>query len=115
VKRRIEETEARKTQLDYLAKSDRAVLLMGFQSLFLQLGLVSFVFFLQVVLSPEREGFNILKAMVMLLWGILAGVFFYLADLIRTVDNYPKSLETIEKKIAKLKSKLRGGRGDEKV
>ena len=111
LKRRIEEAETQKALLDDLAKSERALLLFGFKSLFALLGLVSLIFALQTFfVSILRGRLDPLDLILVLLWFIPAIISIYLADVVKKLGEYPGSAETIDKKIATLKRKLRGGR-----
>jgi len=47
--------------------------------------------------------------------GLAYNTSIYSAFLIKEVHDYPESVETIEKKIERFRSKLRGGRGDEEI
>jgi flagellar biosynthesis protein FlhB len=112
MKRRIEEAETQKAQLHNLAKSDRAIFIYAFQSLFALVFFVSFailfseVMFIAIFLGemdPRLGGITI--AMV---WGIALAIAFYSAVVFKRVHDYPNSLETFDKKITKLKEKFLG-------
>ena len=110
MKRRIEQNEAYKENVNNLAKSDRALLIYGFQGLFTLLGLMALIFFMQIVFASVRAGrlgdeWDMLLMFSWLLPGLLCiGVVLVLRD----VSQYPKSIENIEKRITKLKSKVLG-------
>jgi hypothetical protein len=111
MKRRLEETEAQKAHLHNLAKSDRAVLLYGFQVLFALLFflgvaiLFSEVLFIAVFRGEMRS--DLAGITIAVVW-VAASI--YSAIVIKRVHDYPGSVETFEKKITKLKNKLLGNR-----
>jgi uncharacterized membrane protein YqjE len=108
--RRIQEAEAQKLLVEDLAKSERAVLLMGFRVLFGLLALICLVVMIHIVLMvPLRRYFPVheLTPVFLFLWGVVALLALYFADLVKKVGEYPKSLETFETKIERLRSKLR--------
>jgi hypothetical protein len=108
--RRIQETEAEKLLIENLAKSEKAVLIYGFQTLFVTLGIMSLVIGAHLLVLLEVLGDLRLALWVLLivLWGLPALVFIYSAFTIKKVRDYPGSLELFENRIAKLKSKLPG-------
>jgi hypothetical protein len=104
MRRRIEEVEAQKAMLDELAKSERAVLLLGFQGLFGLLAIMNLIFVLvMLAVHPPDDPIGFLRAFW---WLMPAGIASYLTYLMQRVAEYPRSAEQIEKKIAELKSKL---------
>jgi hypothetical protein len=110
MKRRIEQNEAYKENVNNLAKSDRALLIYGLQGLFTLLGLMALTFFMQIVFANVRAGrlgdeWDMLLMFLWLLPGIVCvGVIVVLRD----VRQYPESIDNIEKRITKLKSKVLG-------
>ena len=111
--RRIRHTEEHKLLVEDLAKSERAVLLFGFQTvfaLFFAMALISaasqIVLLSFVVAGWDLDRWSLVLA---LMWGLLAIVSFYAAQLIKKVHDYPESLEIFEKKIERFRNKLRGG------
>jgi hypothetical protein len=111
--RRVQQAEARKTLVENLAKSERAVLVFGFQTLFLILGLVCMVsagqtiFLLDQVNGEMPLDLGVIMSFI-LLWGLPALVALSSSLLIKQVHDYPASLEIFEKKIERLKNRLRG-------
>jgi sterol desaturase/sphingolipid hydroxylase (fatty acid hydroxylase superfamily) len=114
MKRRIEDAEAQKAQINNLAKSDRAVLLYGFGSLFGLVFLVSIailfseVMLLEVFLGEMNS--NLAGIVVTVMWGIPLLASVYSGIVIKRVHDYPNSVETFDKKITKLKNKLLGNK-----
>ncbi len=115
MKRRIAVAEAEKATLDELAKSDRAIVVFGFQSIFALFALICIVFVIQTILLSPGQGdvSNIAALTIVLVWIMLILVSLSLALLIQKVGKYPKSSSKIEDKITRLKSKLLG-LGDKK-
>jgi sterol desaturase/sphingolipid hydroxylase (fatty acid hydroxylase superfamily) len=109
LRRRIQQAEGQKLLVEDLAKSERAVLLFGFQTvfgLFFAMAIISAAS--QLVLVSIVGGRDLDVIIVTLLWGLPAIISFYAAHLIKKVHDYPASLEIFEKKITKLKNKLLG-------
>jgi uncharacterized membrane protein YqjE len=110
MRRRIEQSEAYKANVNNLAKSDRALLIYGLQGLFTLLGLMALIFFMQIVFANVRAGRlgDELDMVLMFLW-LLAGIVCVgVIVVLRDVSQYPESIDNIEKKITKLKNKLLG-------
>ena len=110
--RRIQHAEAQKLLVQNLAKSERAVFLFGFQTvfgLFFAMALTSaasqIVLLSFVVAGWDLDRWSLVLALI---WDLPAIISFYAAHLIKKVDNYPGSLEIFEKRITKLKNKLLG-------
>lgn len=99
----IKRAEAEMAQLDRYAKSDKAILIVGFKSIFVLLALVSLLFIFLTTIPPAHELFRILTIFV---WLVVAAISITLADLFQKVSEYPKSREKIEKRIEELKKKL---------
>jgi hypothetical protein len=104
LKRRIEQNEAYKAQLDDLAQSDRSLIIMGFEGVFALLLVIILlpIFFLLL------GGFGSLVLITMLVCLIPALVAAGLFKSFRDVREYPKSTKRIEERITKLKNKLLG-------
>lgn len=105
MKRRIEQNEAYRVNVSNLAKSDRALLIYGFQGLFALLGLMSLVFLIQSIFAIIRADLNMV---LILLWFTAGAVCIGVIMVLRDVSEYPESMEKIEKRITKLKNKLLG-------
>jgi hypothetical protein len=109
VKRRIEYAEARKGQLENLAKSERTALLFGLGALFAVIGVMNFILAIEIL--PSRDAAsdipNVARALLWFIPGLLA---FYFAHVFQQIEKYPDSIKAIEKKLTKLKSKLRGSK-----
>jgi hypothetical protein len=114
MRRRIEENEAYKANLNNLAKSDRALLIRGFEGVFALLCLMNVLFALQPMLVHLYEGspLNVMELAVIFLWLLGAIVSIGLLNLMRDVSEYPTSTERIDKIISKLKAKFLGDRDD---
>ena len=109
MRRRIEQNEAYKAEVSSLAKSDRALLIYGFEGLFALLGLMSLVFLIQIIFAVRRAGMlDDLNMVLIFLWFASGAVCIGGIMVLRDVNQYPESLERIEKKITKLKNKLLG-------
>jgi hypothetical protein len=106
MRRRIEQTEAYKANVNNLAKSDRALLIYGFQGLFAILGLMNFLFVIQVIVSVIRAGRLDDWEIAQLLWIFPGLAAIGVAMVLHDVREYPESIKNIEKKITKLKNKL---------
>jgi hypothetical protein len=104
LKRRIERAELWKAELDRLARSEREVLLFTLPIILAQLSLMCLTFAIQI-LSGRPNVFEMISAA---LWVGIGGLAFYVVTLLKNIVEYPRSAEEIEKKIAKLKSKLAG-------
>lgn len=108
MKRRIEENEAYKTNLNNLAKSDRALLIRGFEGVFAVLCLMNTLFGFQLMLVKLHEGgpMNITEIAIVFLWLLGGLASIGLVKLMRDVRQYPESIEKLENRITKLKNKL---------
>ena len=108
MKRRIEQNEAYKANVNNLAKSDRDLLIYGLQGLFTVLCLMACIFFMQIAVAIKRAGrlvdeWDLVLMFLWLLPGLLCiGVILLLRD----VSKYPESIDNIEKRITELKNKL---------
>jgi len=110
--RRIRQAEAQKILVEDLAKSERAVLLIGFQYLFALMAFVCVSFVVQVlILSLRASGLDLLDLAAILFWIIPTIISIYIASLMKNVSEHPKSLKIFETKIEKLRSNLRGRSG----
>lgn len=109
MKRRIEQNEAYKANVNNLAKSDRALLIYGLQGLFTVLGLMALIFFMQVAFAIVRAGRLDELDLVLMFLCLLAGIACVgVIVVFRDVSKYPESIDNIEKRITKLKNKLLG-------
>jgi hypothetical protein len=107
---RIELAEAEKAHLANLATSEKALLIMGLQGIFAILGLMCLIFFFQTVQSAvlRGEGSNPYTMLILFLWGTITMLSMYASDQMKKVGKYPGSLESIDKRIQRLKNKLLG-------
>jgi H+/gluconate symporter-like permease len=110
MKRRIEQNEAYKANVNNLAKSDRALLIYGLQGLFAVLCLMACIFFMQVAFAIGRAGRLVdeLDLVLMFLWLMVGIACVGVIVVLRDVSKYPESIDNIEKRITKLKNKLLG-------
>jgi len=104
LKRRIEETETYKANVNNLAKSDRALLIMAFQAVFLMVAVICCIVIIQLLFLFGKQEFPFALICV-LLWSLPVLVCFAVVKTLRDVHDYPQSLTTIEEKITKLKNK----------
>lgn len=109
MKRRIEQSEAYKAELTNLAKSDRALLITSFQSVFLIIMLLCVIFMVETTLLLSRPGVVNSEGLALLaIWLLPIIGCFAIVRMLQQVANYPKSIEKIEAKITELKNKLLG-------
>ena len=101
----IKRAEGEMAQLDNYAKSEKAILVLGFKSLFALLAIVSLMAVMLIAIQPAPD---LLMVLTILTLVVVAAISVVLAGLLQQVSEYPKSRERIEKKIAKLKRKLPG-------
>jgi uncharacterized membrane protein len=108
--RRIRESEAEKVKLDNLAKSDRALIIYGFQSVFVVFALVFVVFGFQTLLATKKlgESLNGWEILQLGIWIMSCLLCIVAARSFQKIADHPKSLEKIDARIAKLKDKLSG-------
>lgn len=113
MRRRIAEAEAYKEKLNNLAKSDRALIIYGFQGVFLMTAILCMIFALQTAffIKPPDQMVDARELAQVLLWLLPALICIGIFLGLQKVADYPKSAEEIEQKIAKLKNKFLG-RGD---
>ena len=109
LRRRIEQSEAYKANVNNLAKSDRALLIYGLEGLFGILALIILLFVVQMILPVTRSSSlndgDIVLALLWLLPGLACiGAIMILHD----VSQYPQSIEKIDNRITKLKNKMLG-------
>jgi H+/gluconate symporter-like permease len=103
--RRIEEKEAYKTRLDNLAKSDRALLIAGFQAVLAVAAFICGIIVIQLLLLIRQT--DVLGTLVfMLLWLLPILVCAGIVKMLEDIRNHPESLGRIERQIKALKSKL---------
>jgi hypothetical protein len=108
--RRIQESEAEKIKLDNLAKSDRALIILGFQGVFAMIAILCMILALQTSLfmNPDPEVLDLRGLGQLLLWFIPTLVCVAIIWTLQRVEDYPKSREKIDERIAKLRDKLFG-------
>jgi len=107
LKRRIEQSEAYKIRLDNLARSDRALLITGFQAVLSALAFICGIVAIQIFLL-FWEMVLLTTLVYVLLWVIPIVLCGGLVKMLEDIQNHPESLEKIENKITKLKNKLLG-------
>jgi hypothetical protein len=107
LKRRIEENEAYKARLDNLARSDRALLITGFQAVF---GILAFICCITAIQFSLLFGQNVLlnTLVYVLLWSLPILLCIGMFKTFQDIHDHPQSLERIEKKLTDLKNKLLG-------
>jgi hypothetical protein len=103
VKSEIKTLEGELAKLDKYANSEKAILLLGFKSLFALIGIGTLVAILLSAVSPKEEYLPIVSILV---WVLMAVAALYLTGLFQKLSEYPASRERMEKRIADLKSKL---------
>jgi hypothetical protein len=106
--RRLKSPEDYHTKLAALAASDVALMIYGFQGIFAVLGFLCLILAVQdfVFAVPNPyviEVRQILKLILWLLPALVCAGFFWM---LQNESDYPKSIEKVEKKIEKLKSRL---------
>lgn len=108
LKKRIEREEAYKDQITSLAKSDRALLMAGFEGIFIILAaLAAIPLFVLAdkywsVYDPSNT-FVFLLIFWCFVWGLVSvGCFLS----IRNARQYPESLDGLDKRITNLKNKF---------
>jgi hypothetical protein len=106
IKRRIEQTEASKTKLDNLARSDRALIIYGFQGVSAIICIMSLIVCLHLMIDTPPVTLRML--IVVILWFIPALLSMGIVFGLQQIADYPKSIEKIEQRITKLKNKLLG-------
>lgn len=108
--RRIKESEAEKVKLDNLAKSDRALIIHGFQGVFAMIAILCMILALQspFFMNRDPEFFDLRGLGQLLLWFIPAFLCVAIVWSLQRVADYPKSLEKIDERIAKLRDRLSG-------
>jgi cadmium resistance protein CadD (predicted permease) len=107
LKRRIEEKEAYKARLDNLARSDRALLITGFQGVFGAIAAVCAAMIVQFVLVFAHRELLMTFAYV-LIWLLPIIACIAAIRLLDDIRHHPESLERIERQITALKNKLLG-------
>jgi len=107
LKRKIDETEAYKARLNNLARSDRALLIMGFQAILGIVIILCCIVVLQIALLMGETRI-LLTLMSILLWSIPIMVCIALAKTLQDVRDHPQAQERLERKLTELKNKLLG-------
>lgn len=110
IQRRIKDAEAKKFVLDYLATSDRFILLYSFRRIFgfiifgcFAFSIITFLLCLQSSTDLARGSINFAISMT------LAGVAIVSATTgftMKQLEKYPESIETINQEIEALKMRL---------
>jgi hypothetical protein len=106
IQRRIKYAEDRKLMMDNLAQSDRFVLLFSFQNLFGILFIMSGYFILQHLSLLSEIDFFLKNLILILLWFVVGLLSFSALYVLNKTHGYPKSAESINQKIATLKTRL---------
>jgi hypothetical protein len=106
--RRLKDYEAEKMKLDNLSKSDRALIIHGFQSVFVVFTLLFVILGIQLIvatkgLDDSLTGREILQLAI---WLIAALLCIAATKSFQKIADHPKSLEKIDERIAKLKDRL---------
>jgi hypothetical protein len=108
IARRIKESEAEKIKLDNLAKSDRALIIYGFQAVFAILALLFIILGFHPILAT-KELHDLLNGREILQLGIWLIACLLCIGVVMTfqqIADYPKSMEKIDEKITKLREKI---------
>jgi hypothetical protein len=108
MRRRLEYAEAKKAQLDDLAKSDRSILLFAFGAIFVILAMISIAAIATTVFSVLEEGPSFARILSGAIWLFVAAISFSFAILFKQLREYPESARTVEQKISDIKRKLLG-------
>jgi predicted membrane channel-forming protein YqfA (hemolysin III family) len=106
--RRLKDYEAEKAKLDNLSKSDRALIIHGFQAIFAVFALLFVVFGFQTILATKGldESVDGREILQLLIWLIACLLCIGAAMSFQRIADYPKSLEKIDAKIAKLRERI---------
>lgn len=106
--RRLKQNEAYRNKIDTLAKSDRALIIYGFQGLFaiIAFGFLVLVFQEVLFVTVDPRLITIKQIGRFLLWLSPALVCMGFVWALQNVSDYPKSTEKLDERIAKLKDKL---------
>ena len=109
--RRLNEYEAEKVKLNNLSRSDRALIIHGFQGVFAAFALLFIVLGIQPILVTKELGdfLNGREILQLAIWILCSLVCIAAAKSFQKIAEHPKSLERIDAKITKLKNKLLGG------
>jgi hypothetical protein len=105
LKLRIEEKEAYKARLDNLARSDRALLITGFQAVLTVLACICGIVAIQIFLL-FWEMLLLTTLVYVLLWLLPILLCVGIVKMLEDIQNHPQSLDIIEKRITELKNKL---------
>lgn len=107
IKRRIEESETGKVKLENLSKSDRALIIQGFQAVLGVIAIVCMMLALQALIFVGPPGLLDLRNLpLVFLWLSPTLVCVGVIITFQQVRDWPKAAEKIDKRIAKLKEKL---------
>jgi NADH:ubiquinone oxidoreductase subunit 3 (subunit A) len=111
--RRLKDYETEKQRLDNLSKSDRALIIHGFQAVFAVFALLFVIFGFQTILATMllEDPISGRELLQLAIWVIAALLCVGAATSFKNIAEYPKSLEKIEAKITKLREKLSSNRG----
>lgn len=116
MKRRLEQAEAYKAGIEYMTKSDRAVLLHGFVTLCSVFGVLSCTIVVSILYFFMREDGAILPPpafLLSLIWLVVAVFCFAIARSFKQVSEYPESIKALNRKISEIRRKLAGRSPDE--
>lgn len=109
MKRRLEQAEAYKAGIEYMTKSDRAVLLHGFITLLAFFGVLSCTIVVSILYFFMREDGAILPPpafLLSLIWLVVAVFCFAIARCFKQVSEYPESIKALNRKISEIRRKL---------
>lgn len=107
MRRSIEEKEAYKARLDNLARSDRSLLITGFQAVLAILAFICGIVPINFLLFFGQT--DILNAFIfVLLWSLPILFCWGIVKMLQDIQGHPQSLEKIDKRITELKNKLLG-------
>ncbi len=98
--------------LDYLSKSDRALIILGFQAVFAIFALLFIVFGYQKILANKGsdESLNGLELIQLAIWILSCVLCIVVAAKFQKIADYPKSVEKIDAKIPRLRQKISSNR-----
>lgn len=106
IERRIKYAEERKFLIDNLATSDRFILLFSFLNLFGVLMMLSLFFIIEPLLSLSEGNITFMNLMSIMIWLVPGLMSFSAMYVLNKVYNYAEYSETINQKIAALKTRL---------
>jgi hypothetical protein len=106
--RRLKDYEAEKAKLNNLSRSDRALIIYGFQAVFAAFALLFVVLAFQMILVHKELGdtLNGREILQLAIWILASLLCIGAATTFQRIADYPKSLEKIDEKITKLRAKI---------